>query len=468
MKARRVGRTRGGGRQARPRGGGRIFWRGTVPWIAYFVHKEEVRESVAKTLERPNVTEHDAEALLSRRLHEAALGLVQPDQTKVTVADVLAHHLAYLALKGARALGSAASCARAVNEVLGQRRVVELTSHELQNCCARWLTVVTRGTVGQYMARLKAAMIRAHRQGLIPRLPDVPIIDVDNVRQGFLELEAFEPFAAALPPPLDDVAWFAYLSGWRREEVLFLQWPEVNFRAGEIRLAPRRTKNARGRVVPMFYVDGDGQRQALAFTRILEKRWRERALTPWVFHRRGQQIRRFETTWRASCRAAGVPYMGCQECPAMPPSKRRLAAHLVSAHGVRPDRAPGRAQEIMAAAQVFHDFRRSAVRNMVDAGVPENVAMKVSGHESFAVFQRYNIRRLGEIAQGIRQTELYLERRRLSAQVGPQLSAQVSPLNGGWDRPVTDRTRTIGLPPSAKCPPDQRTDDIHFVASDGQ
>jgi hypothetical protein len=54
---------------------------------------------------------------------------------------------------------------------------------------------------------------------------------------------------------------------------------------------------------------------------------------------------------------------------------------------------------------IIHDLRRSAIRNMIAAGNPENWCMAMSGHKTASAFRRYAIVSTADITTAMRRVE---------------------------------------------------------------
>jgi len=217
-------------------------------------------------------------------------------------------------------------------------------------------------TVRHELEELKRAYNLAIQAGKLWHKPYIPLPRADNARQGFFEPAQFEALRAELPDHLYGVITFGYYTGRRKGEILALRWPQVDLRHGEVRLEPGTTKNGDGRVI---FLDGE-------LREVRERQWEHRApRCDCVFHRRGRRIYDFEKAWAHACEQAD-----------------RALAEEQTKHADGEDQ-----QQTLLPCQglLFHDLRRTAVRNMVRAGIPERVAMQISGHKTRAIFDRYHI-----------------------------------------------------------------------------
>jgi integrase len=181
--------------------------------------------------------------------------------------------------------------------------------------------------------------------------PEIPHQSVKgNARKGFLLRPQFDQLYAALPNDLKDFALCAYLTGWRTGAVKQLLFSDIQ--DGELHQRPEISKNGIGYTIPLF-----GELAELIARRKAAQAYTVNGVTHlsrYIFHRgSGQPVNEYRKSWKSAVSRAGLD--GLEEMP------------------------------------IPHDMRRSACRNLVRSGVPRSIAKKFTGHETDAIFERYNI-----------------------------------------------------------------------------
>jgi integrase len=204
----------------------------------------------------------------------------------------------------------------------------------------------SRSTINRELALLRRAFSLAfdaepQKASRVPKFHRFIVSEKGNERRGFVEEAQYRKLAEQTKEP-----WFrallalAYSYGFRKAELLRMRCSQVDLLNDTICLYSGETKNDEGRIVVLT-------RECRAL--VTELRKGKQPEDYLLTRENGESVRDLRGAWDALVTAARLPGL------------------------------------------LLHDFRRSAVRNMIRRGVPERVAMRISGHKTRSVFDRYNI-----------------------------------------------------------------------------
>lgn len=213
--------------------------------------------------------------------------------------------------------------------------------------------------INRSLACLRRMLRIAHEDGKIQTVPVIRLLKEPPARKGFLEAKRFQELVGRLPIHLRPLITLLYYDGVRLGEALQIEWPQVDLGRRIIRL--HETKNDEPRIVPLPSV-------LVNMLRALEPKVGR------VFD--GTNLRK---EWVTACAACGLG--------------RKIEVE-------------GKKYDPRYEGLIVHDLRRSAVRNLVNAGVPETVAMKISGHKTRSVFDRYAIASEADLTMAMRRVEV--------------------------------------------------------------
>jgi integrase len=341
------------------RGDGRIYLRGTTYWICYYLRGAQFRES-AETGDAQQATK-----FLRKRLREVGCDLEgartfqTPKASKLTVSDLLAALKADYVLRG-KDSGQNLSHLKRADDNLGQHLAVALTAERIDKYIEGRLADGDKpASVNRVTQLVRQAYGLAIRRNHLARAPYVrKLSEKGNERRGFCEEATFRAIRGFLPKYLQDFCLFGYCTGMRFGEIKSLAWANVH--GDVIELQGEDAKTGEPRKIPMVGADLAGILKRRKEAQKV-KRGDTITIAALVFHHNGKPIVDIRKAWKSACKKADVPNL------------------------------------------LFHDLRRSAVRNLDRAHVSRDVAMRITGHKTQSTFTRYNIVATDDVANALKQ-----------------------------------------------------------------
>lgn len=359
-----------------PRGDGRVFLRGGNRWwIAYF----GIVDGRSKEIREPGgPTEESARKLLAQRLREVRehrqgeRRFLGPRAAALTVKSLVDAYLEDAEMRRLRSLRALESHSRALLGALGRVKATLLTTDQIRKYVAvRRHLKRADATIDRELEVLRCALKLALKSGKLGFVPHVPAVSKPqaNARTGFVSPDDFYRLLAAIDDQdfVDFLEWF-WWTAQRPGEIASLRWDWLDETTETLLLHPASAKIGKARVVPV----GKPPLSDI----IKRRKARRRVGVGLVFHADGEPcqrkghggvIDRWYDRWTKALKVAGLP-----------------------------------------ASTLIYDLRRSAIRNLRQAGVPERTIMAISGHLTRATFDRYSIQTVDDLQEAMGRARAYV------------------------------------------------------------
>jgi integrase len=235
----------------------------------------------------------------------------------------------------------------------GNQRAIAVSTAAIKKYTLLRAKQAEPATVNKELAYLR----RAFRLGLqnepqlVEKVPNFRMLPVDNARTGVLPHEKYRLIRDALPSYARIALVISYHTGARKGEIAKIRIDKIDFERARIDLPGRITKNRQARYLPVY---GDMKAELSMAISLADR------ACPFLIQERGERVADWEKSWKTACALAEVDNT------------------------------------------LFHDLRRTALTNMIEAGFSEKEAMEISGHKTRSVFDRYHIvsdRRLKQLGE---------------------------------------------------------------------
>jgi integrase len=334
------------------RGVGHVYLRGRIWWIKYYRHGRPHQES----------SKFESEAVARTLLRKRLRGQGSASEERVTYEDLEAGILQDYAVNEYRSLSLLIDVRlKHLRGFFKSQRAVDITTPRLrQYALMRHEQGAAAGTINRELSALRRMFKIATQDQILGQAPHFPMLEESGVREVYLTPAEFESILKHLPAPVQGITRFVWNTGWRISAACRLEWRDVNQAESFVLLRRENAKNKRPQRLPLI-----GE-----VAETIENAAKERRLDqPAVFHHDEGRVFRRESVWRAfkkACVRAGL-----------------------------------------GNSKTLHDMRRSGARDLIRAGASENVAMQITGHQTRAVFGRYNITAGDDVAQAMELLAAY-------------------------------------------------------------